>query len=148
MDPCLIRTDSGIKRKKQAGIVRHTVLLAVMASASDGQFVRKVACRGSKSQDRPLHPERTGAFWKRQRKHAVDNGTGGAVRRSPCMQHDAIHKLLSSFPRVIADILLGYLDGNLVDRLDFRTLQLVSAERVTRARLDVGRASSSGTSSV
>ena len=64
------------------------------------------------------------------------------------MQHDAIHKLLCSFPRVIADILLGYLDGNLVDRLDFRTLQQVSAERVTRARLDVGRASSSGTSSV
>ena len=100
MDPCLIRTDSGIKRKKQAGIVRHTVLHAVMASVSDGQFVPKVACRGSKSQDRPLYPERTGAFSERQRKHAVDNGTGGAVRRSPSMQHDAIHELLCSFPRV------------------------------------------------
>ena len=48
------------------------------------------------------------------------------------MQYDAIHKLLCSFPRVIADILRGYLGGNLVGRLDFRTLEQVSAERVTQ----------------
>ena len=48
------------------------------------------------------------------------------------MQHDAIHKLLCSFPRVIADILRGYLGGNLVGRIDFGTLEQVSAERVTQ----------------
>ena len=61
----------------------------------------------------------------------MHKGAGGANCRSPSMQHDAIQKLLCSFPRVIADILRGYLGGNLVDRLDFRTLQQVSAERVT-----------------
>ena len=76
MDPCLIRTDSGIKHKKQAGIVRHTVLLAVMASVSDGQFVPRVACRVLRSQDRPQHFGRTGAPAERQREHAVHNGTG------------------------------------------------------------------------
>ena len=49
------------------------------------------------------------------------------------MQHDAIHKLLCSFPLVIADILRGYLAWDLVGRLDFGTLQQVSAERVTQA---------------
>ena len=38
---------------------------------------------------------------------AVHNETGGADRRLPGVQHDAIHKLLCSFPRVIADILQG-----------------------------------------
>ena len=59
----------------------------------------------------------------------MHNETGGSCHRSTHMQHDAIHKLLCSFPRVIADILRGYLGGNLVGRLDFRTLQQVSAER-------------------
>ena len=63
----------------------------------------------------------------------MHNETGGSDHRSPHMQHDAIHKLLCSFPRVIADILRGYLGGNLVGRLDFHTLQQVSAERVTQA---------------
>ena len=63
----------------------------------------------------------------------MHNETGGSCHRSTHMQHDAIHKLLCSFPRVIADILRGYLGGKLVGRLDFRTLQQVSAERVTQA---------------
>ena len=63
----------------------------------------------------------------------MHNETGGSGHRSPHMQRDAIHKLLCSFPRVIADILRGYLGGKLVGRLDFRTLQQVSAERVTQA---------------
>ena len=63
----------------------------------------------------------------------MHNETGGSGRRLTHMQHDAIHKLLCSFPRVIADILRGYLGGKLVGRLDFRTLQQVSAERVTQA---------------
>ena len=62
----------------------------------------------------------------------MHNGTGGADGRAPSTQHDTIHKLLRSVPRVIADILHGYLGGNLVDRLDFHTLQQVSAERVTQ----------------
>lgn len=49
------------------------------------------------------------------------------------MQHDAIHKLLCSFPRVVADILRGYVVGDLIDRLDYGTLEQVSAERVTEA---------------
>ena len=65
--------------------------------------------------------------------HAVHNEAGRAGHRSPDMQHDAIHKLLCSFPRVIADILRGYLGWDLVGRLDFGTLQQVSAERVTQA---------------
>ena len=43
------------------------------------------------------------------RERAMHNETGGSGHRSPHMQHDAIHKLLCSFPRVIADILRGYL---------------------------------------
>ena len=41
----------------------------------------------------------------------MHNETGGSGLRSTYMQHDAIHKLLCSFPRVIADILRGYLGG-------------------------------------
>lgn len=99
---------------------------------SDGQLVQQVACRGSRSQDRPRHSVRTGAPEERQQGHAVHNGTGGADGRAPSTLHDTIHKLLCSVPRVIADILHGYLGGNLVDRLDFHTLQQVSAERVTQ----------------
>ena len=49
------------------------------------------------------------------------------------MQHDSIHKLLCAFPRVIADILRGYLGWDIVARLDFNTLEQVSAEQVTQA---------------
>ena len=47
------------------------------------------------------------------------------------MLHDPIHKLLCSFPRVVADILRGYLGGQLVQQLDFRTLEQVASEHVT-----------------
>lgn len=49
------------------------------------------------------------------------------------MLHDPIHKLLCSFPRVVADILRGYIGGKpreLVERLDFSTLEQVGAEHV------------------
>ena len=60
-------------------------------------------------------------------------GPSRTVRRSHPMKHDAIHKLLCSFPRVIADILSGYVGGDVVGRMDFDTLEQVSAERVTQA---------------
>ena len=50
------------------------------------------------------------------------------------MLHDPIHKLLCSFPRVIADILRGYARGKLgelVERLDLSTLEQVGAEHVS-----------------
>ena len=47
------------------------------------------------------------------------------------MLHDPIHKLLCSFPRVIADLLRGYIDGELAERLDFSTLEQVGAEHVS-----------------
>ena len=47
------------------------------------------------------------------------------------MLHDPIHKLLCSFPRVVADILRGYLGGQLVQQLDFRTLEQVASEHVS-----------------
>ena len=86
----------------------------------------------SRSQNRPLHAVRTGVPAERQLEHAVHDGTGGTDDSALSMQHYAIHKLLCSVPRVIADILRGYLGGNLGDRLDLRTLQQVSAERVTQ----------------
>ena len=46
------------------------------------------------------------------------------------MLHDPIHKLLCSYPRVIADILRGYVRGKLVKRLDLSTLEQVGAEHV------------------
>ncbi len=49
------------------------------------------------------------------------------------MQHDAIHKLLCCFPRVIADILQGYVRGDWVGRLDLGTLEQVPSERVSGA---------------
>ena len=64
---------------------------------------------------------------------ALHNEAGGSGNRSPDMHHDAIHKLLCSFLRVITDVLRGYLGRDLVRRLDFQTLEQVSAERVTRA---------------
>ena len=127
MDPCLIQMDPGIKRQKQSGIVRHTVLLGVVVLHRMGSWFSRWLLRGSRSQDRPLQSVSTGR---------LRNGNGGTLRRAdgrgPSMQQDTIHKLLCSFPRVIADILRGYLGGNLVDRLDFRTLQQVNAERVTQ----------------
>ena len=50
------------------------------------------------------------------------------------MRYDAIHRLLCSFLRAIAEILRGYLGRNPVSRLVFYTLEQVSSERVTRAR--------------
>ena len=47
------------------------------------------------------------------------------------MLHDPIHKLLCSYPRVIADILRGYVRGKLVKRLDLSTLEQVGAEHVS-----------------
>lgn len=49
------------------------------------------------------------------------NETGGAGRRGPHMHYDAIHKLLCSFPRVIADILRGYLGGKLLHAITTAT---------------------------
>ena len=49
------------------------------------------------------------------------------------MKHDSIHKLLCAFPRVIADILRGFLGWDLIARLDIETLEQVSAEQVTQA---------------
>ena len=47
------------------------------------------------------------------------------------MLHDPIHKLLCSYPRVIADILRGYVRGKLVEQLDLSTLEQVGAEHVS-----------------
>ena len=54
---------------------------------------------------------------------------GAACR--PAMLYDPIHKLLCSFPRVIADLLRGYVGGNLVPRLDFKTLDPAPTEQVS-----------------
>ena len=51
MDPCLIQMDLGIKRQKQSGIVRRTVLLAVVVSYRMGSWFSKwlVAGRGHRT---------------------------------------------------------------------------------------------------
>ena len=68
----------------------------------------------------------------RERRPSEDcnNEQGGPRARRPAMLHDPIHKLLCSFPRVIAHILRGYIGGQLVRRLDFRTLEQVATEHV------------------
>ena len=59
---------------------------------------------------------------------SCENAGGGLWACLPAMLHDPIHKLLCSFPRVIADILRGYARGKLgelVERLDLSTLEQV-----------------------
>ena len=65
---------------------------------------------------------------------SYENGEVGLWACLPAMLHDPIHKLLCSFPRVIADILRGYARGKLgelVERLDLSTLEQVGAEHVS-----------------
>ena len=65
---------------------------------------------------------------------SCENGGVGLWACLPAMLHDPIHKLLCSFPRVIADILRGYARGKLgelVERLDLSTLEQVGAEHVS-----------------
>ena len=65
---------------------------------------------------------------------SCENGGVGLWACLPAMLHDPIHKLLCSFPRVIADILRGYAHGKLgelVERLDLSTLEQVGAEHVS-----------------
>ena len=65
---------------------------------------------------------------------SCENGEVGLWAYLPAMLHDPIHKLLCSFPRVIADILRGCARGKLgelVERLDLSTLEQVGAEHVS-----------------
>ena len=68
------------------------------------------------------------------RADSCENAGGGLSACLPAMLHDPIHKLLCSFPRVIADILRGFARGKLgelVERLDLSTLEQVGAEHVS-----------------
>ena len=68
----------------------------------------------------------------RERRPSGDcnNEHGGPRAGRSVMLHDPIHKLLCSFRRVIADVLRGYIGGQLVQQLDFRTLEQVATEHV------------------